>query len=381
MPYLGLRNGEEVIPPQVPDGSGVQCPTCEDEMSVTRSHYRDGSFVSRHFSHKADNTTGGGSGSGEGEGGVCPGESDTHHKMKAIAYARLEEDHPDATVELEGHIDGRFADVLLTFPEPRKPYGKGIAVEAQYRNKGKNIEAVTDHYFEHSYSVAWLEEDDFTTHDVDLSGVLSLWPYALPDRRGASGYSDVIQTLKKETNPTVEVEIPIPGEYWARFDKSGKWITIIEKEVKTRGSVYLSKSPTGDIVLGLSKATPDGGERVVAQVCPDDVPKLQSFADEVDRVAFGNDRPPAKECDSEWHDLAQVWLTGSSTVTSWMKVTLPTPTSTPVLQLWKKKHGETEWVSVQFKSYGTRGLRDIADALELVFEIENGERNDSATSL
>lgn len=115
-------------------------------------------------------------------------------------------------------------------------------------------------------------------------------------------------------------------------------------------------------------------------MCPDDVPKLQSFADEVDRVAFGNDRPPSEECDSEWHDLAQVWLTGSSTVTSWMKVTLPTPTSTPVLQLWKKKYGETEWVSVQLKSYGTRRLRDIADALELVFEIENSEGNDSAAS-
>jgi len=60
-----------------------------------------------------------------------------HHKMKAIAYARLENDYPEATIELESNLEGRIPDVLLEFPEPCSPYGKGIAVEAQYQNKGK----------------------------------------------------------------------------------------------------------------------------------------------------------------------------------------------------------------------------------------------------
>ena len=102
--------------------------------------------------------------------------------MKAIAYARLENDYPEATIELESDLEGRIPDVLLEFPEPCDPYGKGIAVEAQYRNKGKDKEAVVTHYLDREYSVAWLEEDDFTTHDVDLSGILSVWPYALKDR-------------------------------------------------------------------------------------------------------------------------------------------------------------------------------------------------------
>jgi len=74
--------------------------------------------------------------------------------MKAISHSRLEEEFPDANLELEGPVNGRFADVLLTFPEPRSPYGEGIAVEAQYMNKGKDIEGVTEHYFEHSCSMA-----------------------------------------------------------------------------------------------------------------------------------------------------------------------------------------------------------------------------------
>jgi len=52
MPYLGLSDGEEVLPPQVPDGSTVACPVCGEEMSVVRSYNRGSTFVSRHFSHK-----------------------------------------------------------------------------------------------------------------------------------------------------------------------------------------------------------------------------------------------------------------------------------------------------------------------------------------
>ena len=55
---------------------------------MVRSYNRGSTFVSRHFSHK-----GGGKGDGSGAGsgdGDCPGESEIHHKMKAIAYARME---------------------------------------------------------------------------------------------------------------------------------------------------------------------------------------------------------------------------------------------------------------------------------------------------
>ncbi len=111
-----------------------------------------------------------------------------------------------------------------------------------------------------STHVAWLEEDDFTTHDVELSGILTLWSNALPDRRELVGYSDVIQSLWKETSPPVELEVPIPGEYWASFDQSGEWITIAERDVKVRGSIRIVKSLTGEITFGALKATRSGGE-------------------------------------------------------------------------------------------------------------------------
>ena len=375
MPYLGLQDGREVIPPQVPSGTTVQCPVCGDEMYVKRSHYRGDSFVSRHFVHKAENS---GRGGGQGEGGGssdCPGESDVHHKMKAIAYARLEEDFPNAEIELEGHLQGRFADVLLTFPEPQAPYGKGIAVEAQYQNKGKDIEGVTEHYFEHSYSVAWLEEDDFSTHNVDLSRILTLWPYAIPDRRGTEGYSGVIRWLWQDKRASVELEVPLPEEYWASKDKTGEWVTVAERDIKTMGSARISKSPNETLIFGLSKADWGNNESMGVRVYQGDVNKLRSFADELDRVAFGDERPSYEECDPEWHELSHRWLTGAPNVTAWIKAVIPSPNpsgdSDVVISLWRKKPTSgTEHVSMQIRPYATDNLRELADLLDKAFEIE-----------
>lgn len=344
-------------------------------MYVKRSHYRGDSFVSRHFVHKSENL---GGGSAQGEGGIegdCPGESDVHHKMKAIAYARLEEDFPDAVIMLEGHANGRFADVLLTFPEPRSPYGNGIAVEAQYRNEGKDIEEVTEHYFQHSYSVAWLEEDDFTTHDVDLSGILTVWPNALPNRRGVEGYSDVIRWLWQDKSAPVELEIPIPGEYWASFDKTGEWVTVAERDIKRLGSARISKSPNETLIFGLSKADWGNNESMGVRVYPSDVSKLRSFADELDKVAFGDERPSYEDCDPEWHELSHRWLTGAPNVTAWIKATIPSPKpggdSDVVISLWRKKPSTgTEHISMKIRPYATDNLRELADLLYKAFEIE-----------
>nr|B9LV56.2 RecName: Full=Uncharacterized protein Hlac_3024 [Halorubrum lacusprofundi ATCC 49239] len=370
MPYLGLLNKDEVLPPQVPAGTTVECPACGEGMSVVRSYNRGSTFVSRHFSHKGGGK-GGGSGAGSNDGG-CSGESEMHHKMKAIAYARLENDYPEATIELESNLEGRIPDVLLEFPEPCSPYGKGIAVEAQYQNKGKDKAAVVEHYLDREYSVAWLEEDAFSTHDVDLSGILSVWPYALPDRYETEGYPDVTRWLWQEKNPTVEMEIPIPADYWMSFDKSGEWVTIAEKSIKRRGSARISRTPDGHLTFSLGKAKGWGeSESLSVQVVPNDVLKLRSFADDLERKAFGEDRPSPEECDPEWHELSKRWFKGSPTVTAWITAALPDPDgdSDVVVTLWKKQK-ETERVAMRVESYAAENLRDLADLLDRAFEIE-----------
>ncbi|WP_235168441.1 hypothetical protein [Halobacterium salinarum] len=156
---------------------------------------------------------------------------------------------------MESDIDGRIADVLLTFDTPREPYRKGIAIEAQYWNQGKDIEAVTDYYLQHDYSVAWLDEDDFSEYDVDLSGILTVCPYALPSRSDTEGYPEVIRWLWQETSPSVSLEIPIPGEYWTSFDKSDEWVTVAQQDLRRKGRAWatVSRAPTGQLTLQLGK--------------------------------------------------------------------------------------------------------------------------------
>lgn len=194
-----------------------------------------------------------------------------------------------------------------------------------------------------------------------------------------AGYSKTIQWLWQEKNAPVMREIPIPGEYWASFDESGEWTLIAERDLKGRefgewsGTVRLSKSPTGGLTLRISKATPDGGDGTALQVFQSDVRKLNSFADGLEQSAFGDERPEPAECESEWHDLTTVWLTGSENVIAPLTATLPNPTSDVVLQFGKRFHGEWDRVSMKIRPYAVESFREIADILDRVFKIENGE--------
>jgi len=73
-------------------------------------------------------------------------------------------------------------------------------------------------------------------------------------------------------------------------------------------------------------------ESLSVQVVPNDVLKLRSFADDLERKAFGEDRPSPEECDPEWHELSKRWFKGSPTVTAWITAALPDPDGD--LMLW-----------------------------------------------
>jgi len=194
----------------------------------------------------------------------------------------------------------------------------------------------------------------------------------LPDRYETEGYPDVTRWLWQEKNPTVEMEIPIPADYWMSFDKSGEWVTIAEKSIKRRGSARISRTPDGHLTFSLGKAKGWGeSESLSVQVVPNDVLKLRSFADDLERKAFGEDRPSPEECDPEWHELSKRWFKGSPTVTAWITAALPDPDgdSDVVVTLWKKQK-ETERVAMRVESYAAENLRDLADLLDRAFEIE-----------
>ena len=228
--------------------------------------------------------------------------------MKSIAYVRLEFDFPDASITLESRVGERITDVLVTFDRPREPYGNGIAVEVQYRNHGKDVEDVTAHYLKRDYSVVWLDETDFSEEDVDLSGVLTVWPCALPDRTGLKGYSDVVRWLRENRSPSVELEVPLPAEYWMSFDKSDEWVTIGHRYLRQRGRAWImcSRSPTDQLTLQIGKKERGweaDAHRVTVQLERDDCATLRSFSDTLAEKVFGGERPSEEVRDYPWHDL------------------------------------------------------------------------------
>lgn len=157
MPFVAERDGETVVPEEVPDDAHVTCLDCRSELRVRQTHERNGTFVARHFWHP----NGGDSCSG--------GESETHRRLKSVVLSKLKHFFPSAEAGLERKIGGYIVDVYLIFEEPRERFGDGVVVEVQHRNTGKDTEAVTENYLKEGYSVCWIAGAELDGKDIDLS--------------------------------------------------------------------------------------------------------------------------------------------------------------------------------------------------------------------
>jgi len=166
MPFIALRGDERVIPDDVSDGEDVYCTECGGLMR-TRGPFADGR--DRHFYH-IDNV--GGSCSGPGpDSDPGPAESETHEKLKMQAVTSLREWQdeyrrcgPEIALDVAGTataVGQRRADALLVFSESNRFFGRGVIVEVQHLNTGKDIRATTHDYLEQGFSVYWATVDDF----------------------------------------------------------------------------------------------------------------------------------------------------------------------------------------------------------------------------
>lgn len=154
MPFRARLNGRPVVPSMVDDGTSVTCPACGDTM-----YPRSAPSRARHFVHSSRSRAHG-----------CPStepESETHAEAVANVEVALHEQFGDgeATIKTEAEVDlsdivcandVRRADVLVEFEERNRFFGKGIAVEVQYKNESKDQEQVTHDYLAAGYSVLWL---------------------------------------------------------------------------------------------------------------------------------------------------------------------------------------------------------------------------------
>lgn len=170
MPFVAWLGDKLVTPYQVSSEQRVICPECTGKMWVRQEYYREGDLIPRVFVHE--------------DVGDCSGESNAHLKLKALAAHSLETWLPEATVKVEEKIDGtsRIADVVAHLPIKSPKYGEGIIVEAQVKNKSKNLDKVTEEYLAADYSVYWTYLSDISgsTISINQDRLYSLWPDAVP---------------------------------------------------------------------------------------------------------------------------------------------------------------------------------------------------------
>lgn len=204
MPWIGLEDGEKVIPEAVETGTWVECPECGQDMSP-RGPFADGR--ARHFAHRP--------GRSPGCSGTGGGESDLHRKWKNHAVSRLKQafegnieicapEYELAAPESPSH-DRRFADAFVAFKQPDPILGDGLIIEVQHRNVAKDISATTADYLAQNYAVSWLDEGDFAEDrckllesDLRVRAYLVAWPEHVPDYDSESDNSMTYRDLQSD---------------------------------------------------------------------------------------------------------------------------------------------------------------------------------------
>lgn len=384
MPFVGSQHGEIVLPVEVDDDAIVSCPDCGGPMSVRESHKNGNQFISRHFYHTGSNGSGGGGGN---EG--CGGESSIHKRMKSIAYTKLESMYPDELVELERPIGTRYADVCVTFDSPKHPYGNGIVVEAQHKNKGKNIGSVSREYFEHGYSVLWAYQSDFEGHDMEFDDdrFWKLWPRAVPFSRDWEPRQEYIRELREMTNDSVEIDIAFPLEYFwraveaekteqkkkqKREDTSGK--TYAKVWLHGKGSnlswITVHKTDAGDVQLRLWQKKKGQRADEPFSVLVDEC-AIKQVKDFISDAQTALDERAAYKSRDNWHTIATAWLTDNDNKqTTWLSFAKP-PNGKIQLTLGRKtEYSGAEKTMITRRRGDEHRLEPLAEALEEAFADE-----------
>jgi len=332
MPFTATRDGERILPHEAESSDLIVCPICDDTMSIVAEHRRRGRFIARHFRHQSIDE--------------CSSESVPHLRMKAIAFSKLVTTYPSADVSIEEPVGSRRADVLVKFPEPRYPLGKGIAVEVQHRNNSKDLFATDQDYYDEGFSVLWLSEQHYSEYDVATDHVQPVWPKALPQLRGYDGFSWPV--VNEPSTP--EIQVPLPLDYLhhhkpsireafergQRQRSNRSWTThrqvwLSTPRQPTKRSLQFAEAPAGGFYLKLSKGKKgESPEFVHVPLNKGDVDSLQNIPEVVDSAL------KKEQAEGEWQDMAVCWLKAyDNPVTAWLKV-VSTPDNGFLLELGKK---------------------------------------------
>lgn len=317
MPFLGeTESGNIVLPHQVDDGV-VFCPSCNGEMTVRESYWNQGKHISRHFSHKQKRTD-------------CTAESPTHQKMKAIAGSTLDDLFGFGEVLIEEQISkSHIADLVVEFDKSFIPLGKGIIVEVQHKNKGKELKEVTEAYLQEGYSVIWMWPSDFDFEDKAYSipndRIIPCWPNVMPELQCHQSYPKTHPSIRNPESEEVagkvpatfppiiktihqfDVESPVEGK------RSPGWKRLERKEIHSVGHERLWVTIYGHEAIGSmlefrwvdTTTSVDSEDWLPIPISPGDSEKVKLFCRKGPKIIKERS---LSDKDGNWSELASIVL-------------------------------------------------------------------------
>jgi len=226
------------------------CLDCGELLSYVRQYARmlqsgGTTTVRSHFSHRGSGDGGGCSGSGGGEHPI-------HVRRKREALQEAINRFNAADYDTEVYIGDKRADALLTFADPHEEYGKGLVIEYQHKNEGKDIASTEHHFARNEYTTVWLWEDQYTYDgeipDIDLFGgrVYTPWPDAIPladswpgcghntekRREWERAYDRGLTDAVVEATIVKDWVVPSTREYWRSYgwDKRFRYSDALPEE-------------------------------------------------------------------------------------------------------------------------------------------------------
>lgn len=257
MPFVAIHadSGELNFTKQAEPEDDYLCAECEARAEYVRSHKREpnGASTYRVRSHfrrsNCDCGFGDGSAAHEGGGGGGGGaaESTIHKRRKLAAMHEATTRFDCSDFSTERYIGEKRADAVVVFEDPHEKYGKGLVIEYQHKNEGKDIEETQEHFARNEYTTVWLWEDQFSfpgeIPEIDLFGgeVYTPWPDAVPtvDRWSGLGldhekrekweraYQDGLTNSSVPASFPRHFFLPTQKEFWrARsFEHIGEFMT------------------------------------------------------------------------------------------------------------------------------------------------------------
>jgi len=237
MPYTAHSVDEDdlVFVAQADAEAEFNCIWCPEPVSYVRAHTRNGSdqAVDAHFRYY-NCTHGTVDELADNDGGGGGGESLIHRRRKAAAMQEALNRFDSTDYDTERQIGSKRADAVVVFEEPHQEYGKGLVIEYQHKNEGKDIAATEEHFARNEYTTVWLWEEQFdlssSVPDIDLFGgrVYTPWPDAVPSvenwtgsgfnnkirKKWASAYEDgLTESVVTATFPR-HFFLPTQKEFW-----------------------------------------------------------------------------------------------------------------------------------------------------------------------